>query len=110
MATLTLADIKAKLPAAWGPIIDQYGPAFLAMTEDEIWAWLTRALQGDMYDSYMTVLAKLPNADLLTAWEKNATDWQAQNVANAASISWQKDALTAILRVLVVMATAIVGF
>jgi hypothetical protein len=107
---MTLEELRLKVPVEWQPIVDQYGPALLAMTTEEIWAWLTRALQGDMYGSYKAILTKLPNADLLNAWQNNDRDWEAQNGTNAASIAWQKDALTAILRVLVVMATAVVGF
>ena len=107
---MDLAELKAKLPPEWQAIVDQYGPAFLEMTSEEIWAWLNRALKGDMYESYKSVLEKLPNSDLLDSWESISADWQDANLANASSIAWQKDALNAILRVLVVMATAVVGF
>jgi hypothetical protein len=108
--SLTIDQIKAKLPAQFGPVVDQYGAAFLKMTADEIWAWLTLALNGKADEAYRAVLAKLPNADLLAEWGKINDQWQAQNAANAASIAWQKEALYAILKVLVAIAIAAAGF
>ncbi len=106
---MTLDEIKAKLPAQWKPVVDQYGPAFVAMTAEEVWAWLILASKGDVYAAHSAVLQKLPNTELLGQWDQANADWQAANEKNAARIAWQRDALMAVLKVLVAIAAASVG-
>lgn len=106
---MTLAELKAKLPADWQPVVDQYGPAFLAMTAEEVWAWLTLASQGDVYAAHKAVLEKLPASALLAQWDAVNAQWKAANAENAARMQWQRDALMAILKVLVFIAAAAVS-
>lgn len=106
---MTLDEIIAKLPAEWKPVAVQYGPAFLAMTAQDVWDWLALASTGDAYAAHKKVLEKLPNADLLGEWSSLEADWKTANAANAARIAWQRDAVYAILRVLVAIAAASVA-
>lgn len=106
---MTIDEIKSKLPVEWSPVIDQYGPAFVAMTADEIWAWLMLAAKGDAYAAHKAVIEKLPNAELLNQWTSTNAEWQTANTKNASRIAWQRDALFAVMKVLVAMAGVAVG-
>ena len=108
--TLTLEQIKIKLPPEFSPVIDQFGPALLAMTIDELWNWIALALNGRADDAYRAVLAKMPNAGLLAEWNAVNAEWAAANQANAAAIAWQKEALMAVLKVCLAIALACLGF
>jgi len=105
---MTLDELRAKVPAQWQPVVDQYGPAFIAMTSAEIWAWIELALKGDAYATYKAVLEKLPASDLAAEWENLNAAWKEANTANAASMEWQRSAMAAILKVLVTIAASMV--
>jgi hypothetical protein len=102
-------ELKSQVPAEWQPIVEQFGPAFLKMTAQELWAWILLAAKGDGEAAYRAVLEKLPNADLVAQWGDVSDAWHTANVANAERIQWQKDAAQAILKVLVGIALAAVG-
>jgi len=106
---MTQDELLAKLPAGLRPWGVTYGPAFLAMTSDEVKAWLERILKGDTIGAYQQVLDKLPKGAFLAEGETLADRWQAQNERNADSIALQKAALTAVVKVLLGIALAAVG-
>ncbi len=107
---LTLDELIAKLPDAYKPWATQFGPAFLAMTSDEVMAWLNKVVRGDVLTAYKDVLAKLPNADLLNEWDTINAGWQAANDKYADRIALQKSAAVAIVKILLAIALAAAGF
>lgn len=106
---ITLGELRARVPEEWQVYVAQYGPAFLAMTAEEIKAWLDLVIAGDVFKAYGDVLAKLPNADLLAEWGKLNTDWQTANAVNKARADLAKQALVGVMKVLVAIALAAVG-
>lgn len=106
---MTLEELQSKLPKEWRPIVAQYGPAFVAMTTEQAWEWLQVAARGDIYAAHRAILAKLPNGDLLAEWDRQSAEWSAANERNAARMAWQRDAMGAVMRVLVASALAMVG-
>ena len=104
-----LDDLKAKLPADYAPVIDQYVPALLAMGRDELWAWVTKITQGKTDEAYKTLLSRLPAGDLLNEWEGVNAGWASANKANAQRLALQREATAAILRVCLAAALALVG-
>jgi len=106
---MTLEELKAKLPAEIQPWVSQYGPAFIAMTTNEIAAWIDKVAAGDVCTAYKDVLKKLPNSDLMTAWDDLNAEWQTANVANNNRVKLQSEAVAAILRILLTIALASVG-
>jgi hypothetical protein len=114
LPTLDLSGIltaaKAKLPAQLAGLVDQYGPAFVTMGKDAVWAWYQLILKGDLKAAYAQVLVNLPDAALLDEWTKADDAWAKQNQANADSIALQKEVLTKILLALVAIGGAVVGF
>jgi len=106
---MTLDELKAKLPVQLQPWVDQYGPVFLAMSGAELKAWVERVLMGDMEAAYRDVVSKLDNAGLLSAWDTVNAAWKEANVANAAKIAVQKEALVTIVRIMLAIALAAVG-
>lgn len=106
---MTLDELKSQVPSEWQPVVEQFGPAFLKMTANELWAWIMLAAKGDAEAAYRAVLAKLPNADLVAQWGDLSAAWKTANDANAERIQWQRDAAQAVLKVLVGIALAAVG-
>jgi len=107
-----LTQVTAKLgqsqASALAPVITQYGPAFAAMSAAELWAWIDLAAQGDPYAAYAAILAKLPGQAVADEWKAMAGKWQTANAANAASLAWQRDAISAVLKALVTIAASLV--
>lgn len=110
MATLTLDQLKAKLPEALKPWADQYGAAVLSMAADEVVAWIQRLAQGDITGAYRAIVAKMPNAELLGQWDQLNADWQAENVKNADRIDLAKAAAAVVVKVVLTMLLAAAGF
>jgi len=109
----TIIDqVTAKLgktqAATLAPVIAQYGPAFVAMTAADIWAWIELATRGDPYKSYAAIIARLPNQELVDEWAAINQKMQTANVQNAATVAWQRDAIGALLKALVAIAAALV--
>lgn len=107
---MTLDELQAKLPAQFKPWATAYGPVFLAMGADEIKAWIERILKGDIEGAYRQVLTPQSNPELLAEWDGLNAEWMEANVANAAKIAAQKEALTAIVKILLAIALAAAGF
>lgn len=107
--SITLDELKAQLPAAYTPVIDQYGPALITMTTTEIWAWVAKIAQGKTDEAYKTLLGRLPNGDLLAEFEAVNTAWSNANSANAARLALQRQAWEAVIRVCLTAALALVG-
>lgn len=105
-----IANVKSKLGEAQAgaltPVIQQYGPAFVAMSAAEVWAFIALAVKGDPYKTYQAILAKLPDNALNDEWTKLNANWATANATNAASVAWQRDALGALLKALVGIAAA----
>ena len=106
---MTLEELQAKLPEEFRPWAVQYGPVFVAMTAEEIKAWIDRLIAGEVTGAYRDVLTKLANAELLGAGDQLVADWNAANAANKAKIDLQKSALYGLLGILLKMALVAVG-
>lgn len=112
VATLT-AKVTAQLgtakAGAFTPLIQQYAPAFVAMTAAEIVAWIQLAAQGDAFAAQQALLAKMSNDDLVAQWGKLSDAWKAQNAINAQAVAFQRNAVAGIVNGLVQIALAMVG-
>jgi hypothetical protein len=110
----TLDELKAMLPAAmkdqFGPLIDQYGPKILAMTQAELWAWINLLLAGDKNAAYKALLAKGTNDDLLGAWGSHNDEWIVANTTNAANKAFWEHVRDAALAAAGEMALIALGF
>jgi len=104
-----LDELKGKLPPELSSWAVTYGPAFLSMTAEELQAWLSKIISGDIYTAYTDVLKKLPNSDLLTEWGKINSEWQAANVENKAQNDLGKAALMGLMKILLTIALAAAG-
>jgi len=106
---MNIDELQAKLPEQFRPWAATYGPAFLAMTADEVKQWIEMLISGDVLPAYKAVLAKLPNGDLLIAWDKHNAQRQAANERNAQRVDLQQAAAVAALKVMLAVALAAVG-
>jgi hypothetical protein len=111
-----IADVIEKVTESVGkskaqalaPIITTYGPVFAKMTAAEIWEWIALAVRGDPFKAYAAIVAELGNDDLINEWGAINAKWQTANAANAVSVSWQRDAIAALLKGLVTIAASMV--
>jgi len=107
---MTVEELQQRMPEKFQPWVATYGPAFLAMTAEELKAWIDRLLKGDGLGAYQEVLAKLPNAGLLDEWNTINAQWQAANEANVERMALQKAAAMAVAKILLGIALAAAGF
>ena len=106
---MNLEELKSKLPMELQPWAITYGPAFLAITAEELQEWLQFIIAGDIYKAYGDVLAKLPNTALLSEWTKINASWQEANVKNKAQNDLAKSAMLGLMKILLAIALASVG-
>lgn len=106
---MTLEELLERVPAKWRPVVAEYGPALLAMSAEEFWAWVRLLVNGKEDEAYRAILAKLDNADLLAEWTKLNDQWRGANRRNAERLALQRKALFAVLQVLLSAALAAVG-
>jgi hypothetical protein len=106
---MTLEELKTKIPESLQPWVNQYGPVFVGMTTQEIYNWIELLSKGDIYAAYKDILAKMPNKDLFDEWSKINAQWVTANQNNINSLNVQKEAMAAILKVLLTIALATVG-
>jgi len=106
---VTLDGLLAKTPDLLKPVVQKYGPSLVAMTAQEFCDWLEMMVAGDVDAAWRALLAKMPNAALLDAWTTKAAEWDAANERNAARVALQKEAMLAVLKVLLAASFAWVG-
>ena len=106
---MTLDELLQKVPEAWRPVVAEYGPALLTMSAEELWAWIRLLLAGREDQAYRVILERMDSDDLLAEWDKLSQRWQDANQRNAERVALQKEALLAVLRVLLSAAAALVG-
>ncbi len=105
---MTLDELKAKLPEPIGVWVDEYGPAFLQMTADEVKEFIEMLIRGDTSAAYQAVLDKMSSEGVVEEWIGIADDWATANKANAERIALQQQAAMTALSILLKIATALV--
>lgn len=106
---MTLDELLGKVPEHLRPVVRKYGPALAAMTAEEFCQWLELLIHGRDDEAWMTLLEKADNPGLLEMWNTTADNWDAANAANASRMELQKEAVLAVLKVLLSGALAWVG-
>ena len=106
---MTLDELQAKLPAQFQPWAVQFGPAILAMTAEELKAWIDLLIRGDVLGAYEKLLTGMATPELLADWHIVTADWQAANVKNADRIDLQKSAMIGVVKIALAIALASVG-
>jgi hypothetical protein len=106
---MTLDELLEKTPEPFRPIVQKYGPALVVMTAEEFRDWLELLIHGRDNEAWRALLAKADNPGLLEAWNTTAANWDAADAANASRVELQKEAILAVLRVLLAGALAWAG-
>lgn len=104
-----IGELMERVPEEFRPIVAEYGPAFLAMTKEQVVAWIILVAKGNTDEAYERVLAALPNQDLLAEWRKTNAKWKQENFSEARRQAVIREAGGAILKVLLSIALALVG-
>lgn len=107
--TITLEGLLEKTPMMLRPVVARYGPALVEMTIEEFSAWLDLIITGKDLAAWRAILAKLPGEGLLDAWAEIDADWNAANERNARRVALQREAVLAVLKVLLVASLSWVG-
>ena len=104
-----LQQMLAKVPEALRPAVAKYGPALAAMTVEELWAWIDLLIKGQTRAAWERVAQGLGFEETLVALDESNANLAKLNAANAASLTLQREAILAVLRVLLGAALAMVG-
>jgi hypothetical protein len=92
-----IAEMIAKLPVELQILATEHIPALQTMALNEIIAMITALVNGNTVEAYKVIASKMSNDALALEITDLASDVQAANEANAASISKQKNVLIAVL-------------
>ena len=104
-----LEKLLGKVPEGLRPVVVQYGPALLAMSAEEVWAWVQMLVEGKTAEAYANVINTLSPSDKLEMMAADLAKWDTLNVANAAKVGLQREAAMAVLKALLTIALAMVG-
>jgi len=102
-------DMLQRVPEHFRPIVAKYGPALIKMTAEEFCAWLDLLAQGKSFEAWRALVEKLDRAELLESWRKLMDKWDEANARNADRLALQRQAIMAVLKVLLGAALAMVG-
>ena len=108
--TLSLADLKAKLPAAMAPWVEEYGPEMLTFTAEAIKDFIERLIAGDVAEVYAEIRSDMTNDETAADRKRLRIEFVLLNKTNAAKMKWQREAADAMGRVLLTLLLAIAGF
>jgi len=98
--TMTLEELLLKVPKEYRPVIRDYGPALLKMiAEQNVWPWVDKLIVGDLAGAYAELIAASSNPTTFNEAAKLKTDWQVLNAKNKAGVALQRQAVEAILRI-----------
>jgi hypothetical protein len=89
--------------------VDEFGPALLKMTADEIKAFVLLAFKGDVMGAFSVVLSKMDNPELIAAGEALHVDWQTGNIENKRWLELQRKAGEVAVTILLSIRLAAVG-
>jgi len=106
---MTLDEVLSKVPEKWRPVVAQYFPALAAMTAEEIWAWIQLILDGNTAEALAKIVPSLSKAEFLANFEAQDAAWAVANAGNAQKMALQREAWSAVLRILLATALAMVG-
>jgi len=106
---MTIEELKGKVPEAFAPWVDAYGPSLLAMSKKELMDWIHLLLAGQTYDAYKKLTESMTMEELIVEADILIGDWEAANLANAERMELQKAAATGILKIILTIALATVG-
>lgn len=108
MAKLTYEELMAKTPEFLQPVVKRYGKTLIAWTAEELWAWIERMISGDTAGAWQQLVNGLDDTEL--AWKNVLLKVQVANVANAAHMDMQKEAILMTLKGLLMVVSVMVGF
>ena len=107
---MTLDELKAEVPVQFQPWVAEYGPVFLAWTAQDIKDWLDLLLKGDTYAATLRIYNAMENQQAVDQWAALHGEWAQANAQNAARLDVIKAASAALLKVLLTIALAVLGF
>ena len=106
---MNLDELRDQMKEEFKPWVDEFGPALLKMTADEIKAFILLAFKGDVGGAFAIVLSRMDNAELLAAGQSLHVEWQAANVANKQKLELQRKAGEVAVTILLTILLAAVG-
>ena len=108
--TLTLTDLKSRLPSAMAPWVENYGPQMLMFTAEAVKDFIERLIIGDVAGVYAEIRSGMTNDDAAADRRRLKMELVLLNKTNAAKMKWQREAADAMGRILLTLLLAIAGF
>ena len=111
---LPLADLPAeaildRIPAALRPFAAAYVPALLTMTQAELTGWIQYAVYGDTTPAWSALVAGLGQATVTDAWTRLNQRWAAANTRNAGDVETGRQAIAALVNILLAALVAAIA-
>jgi hypothetical protein len=100
----TLAELIARTPAKYQPLVTQLGPGALAVAALgllNIEDWIQQAIRGDTVGACKATISSLLKAEFIAQWDADDAALDQHNATNAANkAAWQKAAVAVLTGVL----------
>ena len=106
---MNLDELRDKVGDEFKPWVDEFGPALLKLTTDEIMQFILLAFKGDVTGAFAVVLSRMDNAELLAAGQSLHTEWQTANAKNRRKLELQRKAGEVAVQILLAILLAAVG-
>jgi len=107
---MTIEELQQQFPPEAKEWVKKYGPPLLKMGREQLVDLIEMVAKGDAFDAHQQVLAQMESEDVLDEWTQIEAEWAAANEMNAMRLETQRLAFDAIMRVILKIALAAVGF
>lgn len=111
---MTLEELTQQLTDALGAkgkeLAAKYGPTILAMTTNDLDAWLNYVFVGQYSEAYALYLKTKDPTGILAEWDKEHAAWVADNEANAEKIEMANKIGLEFAKAMLTVILAVVGF
>jgi len=105
----TLDDLLDKTPDTFKPVVTKYAPKLVTWSIKQFWAWIELLALGKTHEAWNMLFEDMPSNEFLQAGNDITARLDAVQDANYHKVALQKEAISAILRVLVTITFAQVG-
>ena len=92
--------ILDRIPPVLRPFAAAYVPVLLAMTQAELTAWIQYAVYGHADQAWSALVAGLGQDTVADAWSRINARWAAANTRNAGDVETGRQAIAALVNIL----------
>ena len=89
---MNLEELRDQVEEQFKPWVDEFGPALLKLTADEIMQFVLLALKRDVIAAFAIICSRMDNGELMEAGQSLHVEWQPANAANKRKLELQRKA------------------